>query len=161
MDLIVGVNSYMTLEEANNLVASMFLSSSKERTLWSSLSDDDKAVLIIDKTSEIDIDQMLYIGKRTGSMQWPRIKCCNNEIINCPDSIKRGLLLQLFNDYFVASSEESNLINLGVKSFADGGGARIEFFNKNESISDTYKNSVGISKKIWRSYFSPWSLLIG
>lgn len=162
MELIPYENSYMTLEEANGIISQLFLSSSKERVFWDTLSDDDKTVLILNATEKFDIPQMVYIGLKVSStqnMEWPRLISGVNK--ECPNSIKRGLLKQMFMDYFDSQSDESKLIELGVKSFADGGGAKIEFANASDSLSTTLKNKIGISKKIWRTYFAEWSKIIG
>jgi hypothetical protein len=49
---------------------------------------------------------------------------------------------------------------MGVKSFADGGGAKIEFASASDSVSSTSLNNIGISKDIWRIYFNEWSYIV-
>ena len=162
MQLIVGENSYMTLEEANTLIASMYLSTSKEREFWDALNDENKSVLISNATYVVDNPEFLYKGIKAQTdqtMQWPRV--INYKTVEAPDSIKRGLLLQMFSDFNTANSDEGKLIELGVKSFTDGGGAKIEFASASDSISSSLKNKNGINKKIWRTYFSEWSRIVG
>lgn len=160
-ELIVGTNSYMTLEEANELVSSSYLSSSKEREYWNSLSDDDKTILIINATDKVDIQQMCYIGIKRDSkqnMEWPRV--IHGKETECPWSIKKGLILQLLTDKMEEQTSEFKLKEMGVKSFADGGGGKIEFANSSDSVSNMSRNKLSISKNIWSSYFKEWSHII-
>lgn len=162
MNLVVGENSYMTLDEANNIISSSLLSTSMEHQFWDGLSDDDKCVLIINYTEVVDKQEFMYKGKKVNNsqkMEWPRVICGNNT--DAPLSIKKGLLLNLLRDNTIENTDEGKLISMGVKSFADGGGARIEFADAGTSASNEYtKNLFGVYRKIWRTYFSEWSLII-
>ena len=95
---------------------------------------------------------MMYKGVKKDTeqaLQFPRI--INNKEVECPEAIKAGLIVQCIKDLIADGSEEESLKNMGVKSFADGSGARIEF-------SDTATcNSLNIDNKIWKQYFSDWS----
>lgn len=70
--MVIG---YVTLEEANEYVATHFLLSSKERVAWESLPSDDKAVLL--RISAEAIDSIPYPGRKTSATQagafprWP------------------------------------------------------------------------------------------
>lgn len=161
MSLIVGENSYMTVAEADAFIQQMFLSTSAEREYWSSLSDDDKEILLMNMTQQVDIPLMMYKGSKVSSdqdMEWPRV--INGKTVECPNSIKMGMLKQLFYNHFASVSEEYKLKNMGVKSFADGGGAKIEFASASDSVSSTSLNNIGISKDIWRIYFNEWSYIV-
>lgn len=159
MELIVNENSYMTLEEANSIVENSFISSSKEWQFWNNLSDNDKRILIINCTELVDRSCFLYKGIKQSNfqnMQWPRI--INNKIVNVPYSLKKGIVLNIINESINNNTQEGELINIGVKSFADGGGARIEF---KDNINKFDKNSFGVYKYIWKQYFAEWSMIIG
>lgn len=154
MELVVGQNSYMTVTEADEIITSNFISTSTERKLWNSLDESDKAVIISSTTNKYDSDSMLYKGSKVSKeqkLQFPRN--IHNSVVECPDTIKIGLILQAINDLRADSSEEADLKLQGIKSFADGSGAKIEF-------SETSKNSVcGLDRNIWHRYFSMWSMI--
>lgn len=161
MDIQVGVNSYMTLEEANTIVASSYKSASKERTYWNSLSDDDKSILLVNATDKVDRPDFIYRGKTAygdQEMQWPRNIA--GKVVEAPFSIKKGLILQMLYDELESTTDEYKLKEMGVKSFADGGGARIEFADTSASVSNSIKNKVGVNKNIWNSYFKEWSMIV-
>ena len=153
MELIIGQNSYMTVAEADEIVTSNFISTSTERKLWNSLDETDKAVIIVSTTTKYDSDSMCYIGYKDDEnqrLQFPRV-LNNGQIIECPDKIKTGLVVQAIKDLQTNNSEEAELILKGVTSFADGSGAKIEF-------SETSKNSVcSLNKDIWNLYFRDFS----
>lgn len=154
MELVIGQNSYMTVAEADEIVTSNFISTSTERKLWNSLDENDKVVIISSTTNKYDTDAMIYKGSkvsRVQKLQFPRK--IHNKIVECPDTIKIGLILQALSDLRADSSEEADLRLQGIKSFADGSGAKIEF-------SETIKNSVcGLNINIWHRYFSMWSMI--
>lgn len=152
MSIVVGQNSYMTVADADLIVSSRFMSISKERKLWDSLSEEDKDILIVSTTEKYDNNTMMYKGIKKDTeqaLQFPRI--INNKEVDCPETIKTGLIVQCIKDLIADSSEEESLKNIGIKSFADGSGARIEFSDTSTS------NVINIDNKIWKQYFSDWS----
>jgi hypothetical protein len=152
MSIVVGQNSYMTVADADLIVSSRFISISKERKLWDSLSEEDKDILIVYTTEKYDNNTMMYKGVKKDTeqaLQFPRI--INNKEVECPEAIKAGLIVQCIKDLIADSSEEESLKNMGIKSFADGSGARIEFSDTSTS------NVINIDNKIWKQYFSDWS----
>lgn len=152
MSIVVGQNSYMTVADADLIVSSRFMSISKERKLWDSLSEEDKDILIVSTTEKYDNNTMMYKGVKKDTeqaLQFPRI--INNKEVECPEAIKAGLIVQCIKDLIADSSEEESLKNIGIKSFADGSGARIEFSDTSTS------NVINIDNKIWKQYFSDWS----
>ena len=152
MSIVVGQNSYMTVADADLIVSSRFMSISKERKLWDSLSEDDKNILIVSTTEKYDNNNMMYKGIKKDieqALQFPRI--INNKEVDCPEVIKVGLIMQCIRDLIADRSEEESLKNMGVKSFTDGSGAKIEFSDTSTS------NTLNIDKKIWKQYFSDWS----
>ena len=80
----------------------------------------------------------------------------NDNEIDCPFYVKLGLLILGLLDISSNDSEEESLRKSGVKSFADGSGAKIEFV---ENFKTTHVNSIGIDKDIWKKYFEKYSNL--
>lgn len=155
MELVVGVNSYFDIAEADTIVHSKFLSTNKLRKLWDELNNEDKIILIISAHEQYDSDQMLYKGKKVNneqSLQFPRY--IHNEVVECPEVIKTGLIIQSLYDISESFNEELELKDSGIKSFADGSGARIEF-----DTEHTVKTNNNINNKVWSKYFSGYSMI--
>lgn len=150
MELIVGENSYMSLEEANSIIENELLDSDEEYTTWNSLSDDNKTKLIVKGTRLIDT--IPWKGTKynliVGSLQWPRL--INNQLVDCPDSIKLGLLQQVLLDYSNKGKQENKLLEMGVKSYSINK-ASISFSDKN-----TKKLENGIYIDIFNESFRNW-----
>lgn len=73
--LNVGVDSYVTLEEANELISSYFTSSDKAFIKWNELSDNDKEVLL--RSSCRDINALKFEGRRASigqKLEFPRVE---------------------------------------------------------------------------------------
>ena len=73
MSLTVGTDSYVTLEEANNIASMSMLSTDKAYQLWLSLSDSDKEVLL--RNSCRDINTLKFDGRRKNlsqQLEFPR-----------------------------------------------------------------------------------------
>lgn len=161
MELIVGTNSYMTLEEANNFIATRFVSSDPVRKFWEQLSEEDKVVIIITTTERYDTNSMLYRGNKvmiTQPLQFPRIDTYK-QIVECPDRVKVGLLLQGIRDTASLNSEIEQMREMGIHSFSDGGGASVTFENSNSSNYKKIKTKDGIYRDLWTTYFSEYSYL--
>lgn len=157
MGLIVGVNSYMTLDECNALVHELLPSFDSGRKFWDGLSDDDKETIVLNAMSKIDTPDMLYRGKKLHvdmPLQFPRTYY--GAIIECPDDIKKAIVLQAIRDFKDTGSELETMKEAGVHSFSDGGGASITFESRK-----TVKNSIGIFSDIWTIYISKHSGLCG
>ena len=74
MALTVGVDSYVTLEEAEKLIADNHLSTSDIVVKWNTLSDSDKEVML--RTSCRDIDNLKFDGRRERvgqKLEFPRV----------------------------------------------------------------------------------------
>lgn len=72
--LTVGVDSYVTLAEANSIAAATSLSSDKAYQNWLSLSDNDKEVLL--RNSCRDINSLKFDGRRKNlaqKLEFPRV----------------------------------------------------------------------------------------
>lgn len=161
MELKVGCNSYMTMDEVNEYINSNYASATPERKAWEALSDDDKAVTIIKSTRLVDRDSMLYVGRKVDKfqkMQFPRDvpSLCGVHTLNCPDEIKEGIILIALRELVYSDTEEMNMINKGIKSFSDGGGLSMSF-NTSDSIIGKKVN--GISIDIFNGYFAGYSLV--
>ncbi len=157
MEIVVGQNSYMTVAEADELIQYLPFNDSC-RKLWESLDDENKKTsIILSSTFLYDNDSMEYIGikkDKEQSLQFPRIYKDNE--IDCPFYVKLGLLILGLSDISSNDSEEESLRKAGIKSFADGSGAKMEFI---ENFKTTHVNSVGIDKDIWKRYFEKYSNL--
>lgn len=156
MELIVGQNSYMTVAEADELIQYLPFNDNC-RKLWESLENNEKTSVIISSTFMYDKDSMEYKGikkNKEQNLQFPRIY--NDNEIECPFDIKLGLLVISLLDISNNDSEEESLRKAGIKSFADGSGAKMEFV---ENFKTTHVNSIGIDKDIWKKYFEKYSNL--
>ena len=157
MEIVVGQNSYFSVAEADELIQYLPFNDSC-RKLWESLDDENKKTsIILSSTFLYDNDSMEYIGikkDKEQNLQFPRIYKDNE--IDCPFYVKLGLLILGLSDISSNDSEEESLRKAGIKSFADGSGAKMEFI---ENFKNTHKNSIGIDKDIWKKYFSEYSNL--
>lgn len=152
--LVVGENTYFTLEEADKIMSGM-LSTSTERKIWEGLSDDDKESLIINSHELYDSDAFNYKGTKVDKdqpLQFPRI--IGGKEVEAPYKIKKGILLNglVALDIEVSSSTESALKKMGIHSFSDGSGASITFESDSSSKSEASKLT-GIYDNIWDAYF--------
>lgn len=155
--MVVYEDTYMTLQEANEIVEKEYTSFDKEKTVWDSLSDNDKSVIIMRTTKNIDNDSFLYIGRKaepSQKMEFPRIY--HGRYLDVPDDIKRGIILLATSELDKKMSDEGKLIEKGVKSYKIKD-ASVEFF----SDAKDYVNvgNIRMPKTIWDSCFSEYSLV--
>lgn len=153
MELKVDINSYMSLEEANTIVENELLDTSNEYKDWNSLSENNKIKLIIKGTRMIDsipFRGVKYNISRVGELQWPRL--INNELIECPLEIKIALIKQVLRDYTNSSRQETQLQEIGVKSYSINK-ASISFGDKNSTKLDN-----GIYNDIYFELLRKWVL---
>lgn len=161
MSLIIGENCYINVEDADSLIHSNFMSTSSIRKFWDELNINDKEVVIESSTKLYDTDRMLYSGKKAESsqlLQYPRISW-SGAVIEAPNKIILGYLVQYITDRISESSEFGTMQMDGVKSFADGSGARIEFDNSS-TLNNNKKNNLGFSSSIWNRYFKEFSIIV-
>lgn len=74
MSLTVGVDSYVSLEEAENLITNNYSSENEVFLKWSSMSDSDKDVML--RTSCRDINNLKFDGRRKDigqKLEFPRV----------------------------------------------------------------------------------------
>lgn len=153
MELTVGTNSYMSLEEANTIVENELLDTSNEYKNWNSLNENNKTKLIIKGTRIIDsipFRGVKYNLSKVGELQWPRL--INNELVECPPEIKVALIRQVLRDYTNSSRQEMQLQEMGVKSYSINK-ASISFGDKNSTKLDN-----GIYNDIYFELLKKWVL---
>lgn len=161
MGLVVGVNAYADVNEYDDLISSRFMSNNPIRKYWNELSNEDKTSLIIGSTLKYDKDSFYYKGYKQDieqSLQFPRLFSEDN-VFECPDNIKLGIILQGIKDNMMIGTTEGEMIENGVKSFADGTGARIEFASSSDGLAARTSN--GINRDIWMSYFDEYTIKEG
>lgn len=161
-ELVVGENSYISLDEANSLVENNYTSFSDEYKFWSSLSDNDKTVLVLNGTNLISDDTFLWKGVRADSEQnlvFPR-KLENGDIIGFSDEMKIGLIELVMRMNAMNFNKFGQLLMHGISSFSDGAGMSIKFVdNIVNKISG--KNSVDrIPVDIFNKYFIEYTWLV-
>jgi hypothetical protein len=106
---------YLTIEEADIFISSHFLSSSKERTEWEALMDEDKQVLLINGFE--NIENNVFTGYKTYENQieqWPRN---GSEIV--PDEIKAAQLYEALEIGF-GDTTSYDAIEKGIQSESIG-----------------------------------------
>ena len=150
MSIKIGINSYMSLDEANEIIEEELLSDDSDLIAWRALSDTDKEKLVIRGTRLVD--KLPFLGIKYNdeiTLQWPRVM--NNKEIECPREIKIGLLKQVLRDYGNKDKQETKLQELGVKSYS--------IKNASISFSDVNCNKLsnGVYKNIYLEYFSKWT----
>ena len=150
MSIEIGINSYMSLDEANEIMEEELLSNDNDLIAWKALSDTDKEKLIIIGTRLVN--KLPFLGIKYNDkivLQWPRV--INNKEIECPRDIKIGLLKQVLRDYYNKNKQETKLQELGVKSYS--------IKNASISFSDVNSNKLsnGVYKDIYLEYFSKWT----
>ena len=165
MALVVGTNSYIDVQEANQLITDNFMSNDPIRVFWNSItSDSDKESLILNSTKKFDRDSMCYKWFKQDAeqpLQFPRVDTYKR-VIECPEDIKLGLLLQgIKNNMANAYAEYQQLKAQGVKQFADGSGAKIEFFDTFQSKDiDTSVMDNGLYSSVYNTYFRDYIDLV-
>lgn len=153
MELTVGTNSYMSLEEANTIVENELLDTSNEYKNWNSLNENNKIKLIIKGTHIIDsipFRGVKYNISKVCELQWPRL--INNELVECPHEVKVALIRQVLRDYTNSSKQETQLQEMGVKSYSINK-ASISFSDKNSTKLDN-----GIYNDIYFELLRKWVL---
>lgn len=154
MELLVGENSYVSLEEAENIVKKLYISSDKEREYWDKLSDEDKTVLIYRANMKLNNPSMLWLGhkyNRKQKMEFPRVT--TYRYIEFDNRLKEGLIRLAIEGWIAEHSEEQQMISKGITSFSDGGGMSVHFDNSN------IVNVLGIPPHIFAEYFIHLTLI--
>ena len=150
MELIVGENSYITIEEADSIVENEYLSGDAEYKDWSMLDDGDKIKLIIKGTRKID--EQIFLGLKVNSwgLAWPRR--LYNKTVECPIDVKIALLKNILTERKYSGTKEQELKDLGVTSYKVKD-ASITFATDGGSGNSKIN---GIYKDIYNTYLSKW-----
>lgn len=152
MEFIVGKNTYMTVEEADEIVSDIYDEESEEYTLWNNSETDKKKRLILAGTRKLS--SIVWLGiKYPGfqSMQWPRL--IQYRYVDCPYDVKCAIIKQAIADTIYYSKNEASLVKSGVKSYQIKG-ASISFSDK-ANKSDRLDN--GIWEEIYTEYLINWT----
>ena len=138
-------DSYMTLEEVEEIKQVIIPAGSSEDKCWDSLSPDAKLRSVLLATNLLE-NTLMFVGKRfdkNQGFQFPRVY--KGRIINLPDEYKMGIVLQAVKTITSNSSEKNELLKSGVKSY-EVEGASISFF---DSAYEKQKDKNGIYKDVY------------
>lgn len=155
MELQKDINSYITLEEAKQLLDD-YVYEDAILEYVNTLSDNFISK-IINRSTKI-IDKLHFKGYRIDSGQplsFPRYDYRNYKkvVVECPEDIKVGIVLQAIYDSYYLNKDEVQLKKLGVSSYSVDG-ASISF---NKDISDEKLQS-GIYKDIFEDYLRKYTI---
>lgn len=118
MALVIGENSYVTLEEAQSIVEDELYSDSPEFLIWESL--DEKGKELVCKKGTRAINSLEFIGVRPvwkSKLKFPRIINGEEKI---PEEIKIAAVINGIMDKLMSSNEQYKLGRSGVKSMTVG-----------------------------------------
>lgn len=164
MGLIVGVNCYFDVAEANEIIDSYLSSNDPVRKYWDNILDDnEKAAIILGTTQKYDRESMCYKyfkKEKNQPLQFPRIDSYKNEY-ECPLDIKLGLLIQGIKAVISQeSSEYQQLKAQGIKEYKIKD-ASVTFFEHTDLDDiDTVKTGSGMYKVVFDTYFKDWTEFI-
>lgn len=117
----VGKDSYLSVEHANEIVTNRFMDDEDEYSIWSSLSDNNKAILLVRATTEVD--KYNFIGRRLyeSKLKFPRYI---DGLLITPDEVYIATVLYAIYSYIDKKKdthgEYESKINSGVKSITVG-----------------------------------------
>lgn len=160
MSIVVGTNSYISVQDADQLIAEYFTSSNPIRVFWDNISESsDKESIILSSTKKFDRDSMCYKWFKQDinqPLQFPRVDVHKN-VIECPEDIKLGLLLQgIKTNMMDKYNEYQELKAQGVKSYKIKD-ASVEFFDTFQTKDiDTSMLSNGMYKLVYDQYFADY-----
>ena len=138
-------DSYMTLEEVEEIKQVVIPAGSIEDKVWDSLTADAKIRSILLATNLLE-NTLMFVGRRFNKnqgFQFPRVY--NGRIINLPDEYKMGIVLQAVKTVTADSSEKQELLGSGVKSY-EVEGASISFF---DNVYELQKDKNGVYKDVY------------
>lgn len=153
MGLVVGVNSYFDISEADEIVHNYFKDIDIE--VWNKLSEQNKTALILKSTKKIN--KVVFNGRKLHiemPLKFPRDNY--GEIIECPEDIKIAILEQGCRDDDTFKSQLEKLIEMGVSSYKVEGSSIVIDKDK----TDIHKNDLGIYSDIWNAYISDYTNII-
>lgn len=168
-ELIVGKNSFMTLEEADKIISDNFMDTDNEFIVWDGLSESNKAVLIIKATRPINSEALLYRGKKVDiaqAMEFPRdvsddsqlSGIYDNDILECPDEIKQAIVLMCIDGYLTGQTEEAAMIKKGIQSYKiKDASVTFNTDNSHNNSNVTVGGVASMPRGIWDSCFRSYS----
>lgn len=118
MALVVGDNSYVTLEEAQDIVSNELYPDSPEALLWEKLDNISKEIVC--KRGTMAINSLNYIGENlvwNSKLKFPRYTLGINTV---PREIKIATVVNGLIDKLVSSGENYSLQRQGVKDIKIG-----------------------------------------
>lgn len=120
----IGINSYVTLEEANEYLDNNYISTSLERNKWNSLTDDDKEIYLIDSAKSLN--GLKYKGRKQLDGQYlafPRVNNILPGYINIPVYMLQNsdytLIKGFGNGDGLESAKEAQIVNAIYHSITD------------------------------------------
>lgn len=148
MKFEVGVNTYIDLEDANEIAEDIFYEGSEQEEAWNKMSDKQKMQVIIKSTNVIN--KLPYKGRyKELNQDLPFPRYINSKVIECPDDIKYAIMELAIDNELKKSSQEYNLISKGVKSY-NIKGASISFGDTGVNAGN--QGSTGIREDIYNNY---------
>ena len=154
MELTVGSNSYISIEEVKT-IAEDYITRKEYCETFLSLSDNEICKLV--NLSTKLIDKVWFKGKKVDIEQplaFPRI--FKNKVVDCPEDIKIAIVMQAVQEHVNNTTDELQLRNLGVKSYKIDG-ASIEF--NTETVSNV-KNRYGVYSDIFEQYIKSYTVVV-
>lgn len=139
MALVVGTNSYITVDEADQLITENYLSTDPLRVAWEALATGDKEVLL--RRAAAQIDRLPFTGRVADvnqKMAFPR-KAVFNDSPEIPEEVKSAQALQsvyyLDDANVTLATTRAELQRAGVTSYKLGDLS--ETFGSIGSVFDT------------------------
>ena len=137
------LDGYVTIDEANDIVKSIFPKGSNGDLLWESLDSDGKARAISSAQSILENTQM-FVGRKLDlkqKLQFPRVR--NGRVMNVPDTYCIAIVQQAVLMLIEQSSETKQMAANGVKSYSVEG-ASVSF---GDAVA-TFKTKSGLYKEV-------------
>ena len=160
MELTVGVNSYISLEEAEQLVNDYITVKNILNWVKDEIKQDKNYLPKIINISTKLIDKLDYKGVKVDKKQplsFPRVIQDGKDkvIIECPEDIKIGIVLQaITNDYF-ENTDEEQAKRQGISNYSVDGASIT--FNNSISIKGSERIGDGIYKSIYKNYIREYT----
>ena len=155
--LTVGVDTYVTLEEANQYISDHFASTDPLRIQWEAMSEGDREVYL--RKAFVQINQLPYTGKpvkNTQTLPFPRYAQDGFTVVYNTDNLKKAQTEQAIGlTDTVAAQDVSDRLRLrraGVRSYRIGDLS--ETF-VNGTPSESASNFFGLVEAAYR-YLSGW-----
>jgi len=114
MSIIVNTNSYITVLEADALVASLYISTDPSRVAWNALEDADKGVLLVRSLKELE--RLRVTGCKTDITQVLAFPRNANTVV--PDLVKEAQVVNALAILTTASSVTGSPVSRGVSSYS-------------------------------------------